>query len=62
MFNYSFLVVCKTHRGLLKFVYILDLAAMAVRGSQEKFALEFLSVIIKSWGRGGGDPNQIFIK
>ena len=28
---------------------------MAVRGSQEKFALEFLSVIIKSWGRGGGE-------
>ena len=27
---------------------------MTVRGSQEKFALEFLSVIIKSWGRGGG--------
>ena len=23
------------HRGLLKFVYILDMAAMAVRGSRE---------------------------
>ena len=47
------------HRGLLKFVYFLDKAAMAVRGSQEKFALEFLSVIIKSWGRGGGDFYKI---
>ena len=27
---------------------------MAVLGSQEKFALEFLGVIITSWGRGGG--------
>ena len=51
----------KKHRGLLKFVYILDLAAMAVRGSQEKFALEFLSVIIKSWGRGGGDKKTILL-
>ena len=36
------------------FIFI-DQATMAVRGSQEKFALEFLSVIIKSWGRGGGE-------
>ena len=32
---------------------------MAVRGSQEKFALEFLSVIIKSWGRGGGEKTKL---
>ena len=51
--EFEFDINVTTGRGLLKFVYFLD-GSDGCAQQPRVAALEFLSVIIESWGRGGG--------